>query len=147
MTNLYPNSSVQNTGGNGAGAPGGAPVGSSMQGNPQESQFQPLGVQPPAPLNPVQQLLGTQISNGQMPAHQHPNTVVLAQPGTDSLLAQMSRGQVIMADSTYGQSGFIPQNGGASPQAVTPAANISQPVLARVASALVLPATPVYTGT
>jgi hypothetical protein len=147
MTNLYPNSSMQNTAGNGAGAPGGAPVGSSMQGNPQESQFQPLGVQPPAPLNPVQQLLGTQISNGQMPAHQHPNTVVLAQPGTDSLLAQISRGQVIMADSTYGQSGFIPQNGGASPQAVTPAANISQPVLARVASALALPATPVYTGT
>jgi hypothetical protein len=147
MTNLYPNSSVQNTAGNGAGAPGGAPLGANMQGNPQESQFQPNGVQPPTPLNPVQQLLGTQISNGQMPAHQHPNTVVLAQPGTDSLLAQMSRGQVIMADSTYGQSGFIPQNGGASPQAAAPAANVTQPVLARVASALVLPAVPVYTGT
>jgi hypothetical protein len=138
---------MQNTAGNGAGAPGGAPVGSSMQGNPQESQFQPFGVQPPAPLNPVQQLLGTQISNGQMPAHQHPNTVILAQPGTDSLLAQMSRGQVIMADSTYGQGGFIQQNGGSSPQAATPAANVTQPVLARVASGLALPATPVYTGT
>ena len=148
MTNLYPYSSMQNTAGMGAGQPGGAPVGTGlMQGNPQESQFQPSGVQPPAPLNPVQQLLGTQISNGQIPVHTHANTVVLAQPGTDSLMAQMSRGQVIMADSTYGQSGFIPQNGGASPQAVTPAANITQPVLARVASGLVLPAVPVYTGT
>src|ERR1700676_5454915 len=98
MTNLYPNASILNTAGDGAGQPGGAPLGTGlMQGNPQESQFQPNGVQPPGPENPVQQLLGTQISNGQMPVHQHPNTVVLAQPGTDSLMAQMSRGQVIMA--------------------------------------------------
>ena len=147
MTNLYPNSSVQNTAGNGAGAPGGAPLGTGlMQGNPQESQYQPDGVQPPVPQNPVQQLLGTQMSNGQMPAHQHPNTVVLAQPGTDSLLAQMSRGQTIMADSTYGQGGFIPSNGGASPQVPSPAANLTQPVLARVASGVTVPTVPVYTG-
>jgi len=52
----------------------------------------------------------------------------------------MSRGQVIMADSTYGQSGFIPQNGGASPQVPSPAANLSQSVTARVANVLTYPA-------
>jgi hypothetical protein len=151
MTNLYPNSSIQNTSaeGGGPGQPGGAPVpgGTLATGNPQESQYQPFGVQPPVPENPVQQLLGTQVSNGQMPAHQHPNTVVLAQPGTDSLLAQMSRGQTIMADSTYGLGGFVPQNGGCSPQVPSPPANITQPILARVASGVTVPVPPVYTGT
>jgi hypothetical protein len=117
-----------------------------MQGNPQSAQYQESGVQPPVPENPVQQLLGTQISNGQMPVHQHPNTSVPAMPGTDSLMAQMSRGQVIMADSTYGQGGFIQPNGGSSPQAVQPAQNIVQPVLARVASGVAVPVPPIYTG-
>jgi len=45
-----------------------------------------------------------------------------------------------MADSTYGQSGFIPQNGGASPQVPSPAANLSQSVTARVANVLTYPA-------
>ena len=54
-----------------------------------------------------------------------------AATGTDSLLAQMSRGQVIMADSTYGQSAFVPANGGAGqPPGVAGAV----PVTARVAS-------------
>jgi hypothetical protein len=147
MTNLYPNSSVQNTYGADASPAGAAPVpGGVMNGNPQAAQFQPMGVQPPVPLNPVQQLTGTQQSSGQIPNHLHPNNVA-APPGTDSLLAQMSRGQVIMADSTYGQGGFIPQNGGCSPQVPSPAANVSQPILARVASAIGVPTPPVYAGT
>jgi hypothetical protein len=148
MTNLYPNSNINNTAGEGAGQPGDAPVPNAaqiMQGNPQGSQFQPSGVQPPQPLNPVQQLTGTQVSNGQIPVHVHPNNVA-APPGTDSLMAQMSRGQVIMADSTYGQGGFVPQNGGCSPQVPSPGANVSQPTLARVASAISIPNPPVYAG-
>jgi hypothetical protein len=116
-----------------------------MQGNPQGSQYQPCGTYPPAPQNPGQQLLGTQISNGSLPLQTHPNNVA-APPGTASLLAQMSRGQVIMADSTYGQGGFIPANGGSSPQAGQPAQNISQPVLARVASGVNVSNPPVYAG-
>src|SRR3977135_114252 len=118
MTNFYPNSSMQNTAGEGAGQPGGAPVpaaGQIMQGNPQESQFQPNGVQPPAPMFPTQQLLPTQISNGQVPLHTQPTTSLLA-PGTDSLLAMLSRGQIMKGDSLYGQSAFMPPNAGAGPQ-------------------------------
>lgn len=145
MTILFGNAGFQNTAGDAPALPGAAPVGATMQGNPQSAQLEPFGVLVPAPQNPVQQLTETQISNGNMPLQTQP-TNVAAQPGTDSLMAQMSRGQVIMADSTYGQSGFIPQNGGCSPQAASPAANVSQPVLARVASAVTIPSPAVYTG-
>jgi hypothetical protein len=110
-----------------------------MTGNPQESQFTPSGNYLPGNQNAPQQLTGTQISAGNICTNSVPTNVLTA-PGTDSLLAQMSRGQVMLGDSTYGQSGFIPQNGGASPQSVTPAANVSQPVTARVASTLTYPA-------
>src|SRR2546429_361721 len=101
MTNLYPNANIGTENPN-SGQPGGAPVPNAaqiMNGNPQESQYTPAGFYPPTPMNPVQQLTGTQISNGQIPVHVHPNTIA-APPGVDSLLAQLSRGQVIMADST-----------------------------------------------
>ncbi len=142
MTNLYPNSSVQNTAGEGAGQPGGAPVGTTMQGNPQESQFQPNGVQPPGPMFPTQQLLPTQISNGQVPLHTQPTTSNLA-PGTDSLLAMLSRGQIMKGDSLYGQSAFMPPNGGAGPQVQqsgTPS------TVTRVASGVTIANPPIYTG-
>jgi len=138
MTNLLPYATIQNTAGEGAGAPGAAPVGATMQGNPQASQFTPSGNYLPGNQNAVQQLTSTQISAGNIITSSVPTNVATA-PGTDSLMAQMSRGQVLMCDSTYGQSGFIPQNGGASPQAASPAANVSQPVTARVASTLTYP--------
>jgi hypothetical protein len=147
MTNLYPNANI-GTEAPQSGSAGDAPVPNGaqiMQGNPQGSQYQPCGTYAPAPLTPVQQLLGTQISSGQIPVHAHNNDTA-APPGTDSLLAQMSRGQTIMADSTYGQGGFIPQNGGCSPQVPSPPANITQPVLARVASGVHYTTPPIYTG-
>jgi hypothetical protein len=123
------------------GYPGAAPVpgaGNQMQGNPNlEPSGSTNGLS--GNQNAPQILAGTQISSGNISANSVPTNVLTA-PGTDSLIAQMSRGQVLMCDSTYGQSGFIPQNGGASPQAVTPAANVSQPVTARVASTLAYPA-------
>jgi hypothetical protein len=130
----------------GVGMPGGAPLGAQMQGNPNPNSLGDncLGTEPGLPQNPVQQLTSTQVSSGLIPTNLQTTTVLQGSgppnqggnAGGDSLMAQMSRGQVMLCDSTYGQSGFIPQNGGASPQAATPAANITQPTTARVASSV-----------
>jgi hypothetical protein len=112
MTNFYGLFSPTEVG---DGYPGAAPVpgaGNLMQGNP---NVEPSGVmtQPPANQNAPQILAGTQISSGNISLNSVP-TNVLSAPGTDSLLAQMSRGQVILKDTTYGMSQFIPANGGTS---------------------------------
>jgi hypothetical protein len=125
MTNLLPYSTIQNTAGDGAGAPGAAPLGPQMQGNPQSSQFTPNGNYLPGNQNAPQQLAATQISAGNIILSSVPINV-LTSPGTDSLLAQMSRGQVILKDSTYGLSQTVPANGGA--------ANSVVPALATVAT-------------
>jgi hypothetical protein len=130
----------------GAGMPGAAPVpgGTLMTGNPNPSQtdVSQVNVEPPQPQNPVQQLTHTQLSSGFLPTNLQDTTTLQGSgpsnqggnAGGDSLLAKMSRGQVLMCDSTYGQGGFIPANGGASPQVPSPAANITQPATARVAN-------------
>jgi hypothetical protein len=132
------------------GMPGAAPNGAQMQGNPNPGGLQDncLGTEPGTPQNPVQQLTGTQVSSGFMPMNlQDTTTLQGAGPanqggnaGGDSLLAKMSRGQVLLCDSTYGQGGFIPSNGGASPQVPSPAASITQPATARVANVVTYPA-------
>jgi hypothetical protein len=140
--------------------PGAAPVtgsGNQMQGNPNPGSLQDncLGTEPGLPQNAVQQLTHTQISSGLIPANLQPTNVLQgAGPanqgglgGGDSVLAMMSRGQVLMCDSTYGQGGFIPQNGGSSPQAQQPSASITQPSTARVASVVTFAAgTPNLSG-
>jgi hypothetical protein len=140
MTNLLPYATIQNTAGEGAGAPGDAPTpgtaGTLMTGNPQSSQYTPNGNYQPQNQNAVQQLTSTQISAGNINTNSVP-TNVLSAPGTDSLLAQMSRGQVIMADSTYGQSQFAPGNA-AQPNPLNAAGPV--PTTARVASTLTYPA-------
>ena len=139
MTNLIPYATIQNTAGEGAGAPGGAPTpgtaGTLMTGNPQESQFTPNGNYLPGNQNAPQQLTATQISSGNICTNSVPTNVLTA-PGTDSLMAQMSRGQVMLGDSTYGQSAYIPGNAGAGNVNNPPVA----PVTARVASTLTYPA-------
>jgi hypothetical protein len=117
-----------------AGMPGAAPIGSSMQGNPNIPNGMPLPSLP-GNQNPPQQLTGTQQSSGNIINSSVPTNVNTA-PGTDSLLAQMSRGQVILADSTYGQSQFVPANGGAGQ---SPGVAGAVPVTARVASTLTYP--------
>jgi len=119
------------------GYPGAAPVpgaGAQMQGNP---SGEPSGVtySLPGNQNAPQQLTGTQQSSGNIVNSSVPTNVNMA-PGTDSLLAQMSRGQVILADSTYGQSQFVPANGGAGQ---SPGVAGAVPVTARVASTLTYP--------
>jgi hypothetical protein len=107
-----------------------------MTGNPQESQFTPNGNYLPGNQNAPQQLTATQISAGNICTNSVPTNVLTA-PGTDSLMAQMSRGQVMLGDSTYGQSQFAPGNA-AQPNPVNAAAVV--PVTARVASTLTYPA-------
>jgi hypothetical protein len=140
MTNLLPYATIQNTAGEGAGAPGGAPTpgtaGTLMTGNPQESQFTPSGNYLPGNQNAPQQLTATQISSGNICTNSVPTNVLTA-PGTDSLMAQMSRGQVMLGDSTYGQSQFAPGNAG---QLNPINAATTVPVTARVASTLTYPA-------
>jgi hypothetical protein len=132
------------------GMPGAAPLGTGlMQGNPNPNSLGDncLGTEPGEPQNPVQQLTSTQVSSGFIPTNLQPTTTLQGSgptqqggnAGGDSLLAQMARGQVIMADSTYGQGGFVPQNGGSSPQAQQPAASITQPTTARVANNVTYP--------
>jgi hypothetical protein len=140
MTNLLPYSTIQNTAGEGAGAPGGAPTpgtaGTLMTGNPQESQFTPNGNYLPGNQNAPQQLTSTQISSGNICTNSVPTNVLTA-PGTDSLMAQMSRGQVMLGDSTYGQSQFAPGN---AAQLNPFNSSTTVPVTARVASTLTYPA-------
>jgi len=145
MTNLYPVGDITQTAGEGPGQPGAAPVGSTMQGNPQASQYTPSGAHVPGPQTTSAQLLATQCSNGAIPLHVHPTTVA-GPPGVDSLLAQMSRGQVIFGQSTYGQSAFIPANGGAGPQNVTSGVNLAA-VATGQANGIAVGNPPVYTGT
>lgn len=132
------------------GMPGAAPLGALMQGNPNPSGMDDtcLGTEPGTPQNAVQQLTATQLASGLVPTNLQTTNVLQGSgpanqggaAGGDSLMAQMSRGQVLLCDSTYGQGGFIPQNGGASPQATTPAASVTQPSTARVASVVTYPA-------
>ena len=85
--------------------PGAAPLGTQMQGNPNGSSDAVPEQNLSGNQNTSGQLLGTQISNGNISANSVPVNVLSA-PGTDSLLAQMSRGQVILKDSTYGMAQF-----------------------------------------
>lgn len=133
MTNFY---GLQNASETNVGYPGAAPLGTQMQGNPSPPASATPQPQLPGNQNAPQQLTGTQVSSGNIIASSVPTNVLTA-PGTDSLLAQMSRGQVIMGDSTYGQSQFVPANGGAGQP---PGVAGSVPVTARVASTLTYPA-------
>lgn len=144
MTNLYPVGDLTQNAGNGVGEPGAAPVGAgAMQGNPQASQYTPFGAHVPGPQNSSAQALHHQIAVGAIPLHTHPSTVA-APPGVDSLMAQLSRGQVILNQSTYGQGSFIPANGGAGP-AVVPGVNVAS-VATGPASAVTINNPPIYTG-
>jgi hypothetical protein len=144
MTIFYPNSSIQNTAGDNPVAPGNAPVPNAagiMNGNPAGSQYQPQGVQPPLPMNTPSAPLTTQIANGQIPLQTQPTNANVA-PGLDSLLAQMSRGQVILCDSTYGQGSLVqnfPGGGGNTAATIVP-------IPTGPASGVTIATPPVYTG-
>jgi hypothetical protein len=120
--------------------PGAAPVpgaGNQMTGNPNPVQVTVIAenVEPPQPQNTAAQTLSTQLANGNLPHNLQPTNVLQGagpsnqggNAGGDSLLAMMSRGQVIRGDSTYGQGTYVPGNGGAGPISVPAATVVAQP--------------------
>jgi hypothetical protein len=106
------------------GMPGAAPGTTvAMQGNPDPRNINQVQcTQQPAPQCGAAQVLGSGpdvaslIAQGLVPHNAQP-TNVLVTPGGDSLLAQISRGQLSLNQSSYGQGGFMPANAGQSPQA------------------------------
>src|ERR1700679_1052893 len=118
-----------------AGFPGAAPNGTQMQGNPQTPSNLPAqnlsGNQ-----NTSAQLAATQLANGNV-LHNSVPVNVLRQQRTNSVPSLMSRGQVILKDSAYGMSQFIPGNA-ASPNPVGGATVV--PVVTGPASGLTYPA-------
>lgn len=111
------------------GMPGAAPVGSTMQGNPTPAQAE-AGYQPPTPMTSSAQLAHTQIANGQITLNVQPTNVAVT-PGGDSLMAMISRGQLSLNQSNYGQSTST-----SAPAAVTTGQ----------ASGITLPGTPNFVG-
>ncbi len=118
-----------------SGMPGAAPNGAQMQGNPNTPPNAEPANNLPGNQNTGAAILPTQIANGNISLNSIPINVNSA-PGSDSLLAQISRGQVVLTDTTYGMSAYIPGNAGAG-SVNTPSA---QPVVTRVASGLTYPA-------
>lgn len=110
------------------GMPGGPPVpgAAAMQGNPDPRNLtSPCVYQTPSPQVGPTQVLGavpdtaSGLATGGIPHNAQPTNANVT-PGGDSVLAQLSRGQLSLNQSNYGQGSFIPQNGGASPQAPQP---------------------------
>src|ERR1700735_4248390 len=132
MTNYQASQNPINTS---AGMPGAAPLGTQMQGNPNGAPSAIPVQDLSGNQNSSGQLLGTQLANGNV-LHNSVPVNVLSAPGTDSLLAQMSRGQVILKDSTYGLSQFVPANAGAG----NPNVAAATPVVTGPASGLTYPA-------
>lgn len=118
-----------------AGMPGAAPLGTQMQGNPNGA----VGAMPeqnlPGNQNSSDALTATQLASGNISANSVPINVNTA-PGTDSLLAQISRGQLSLGGSTTFQSSMLRADGGTAP-AGQPSI-VPQPV--RTASSLTYPA-------
>lgn len=158
MTILFGNAGFQETSGDVAQAPGAGPVpgaGNQMTGNPASAQSQPFGNLVPAPqVGGVGQTLNAPlvhdtISRGNVPLNAQPTNTVAAAGnavGADSLLAQIARGQVSLNQSNYGQGGFVPQNGGSSPQAQQPGATNVQTVVTGPGSTLTVAAPANYVG-
>jgi hypothetical protein len=156
MTNLLPFPNAAQTAGDIAQAAGSAPLGSgAMQGNPKDTSDRVstgggYDTLPGPQVGGAGQTLGTTpathdlISRGAVPLSAVPTSGVLQQTGTDSLLAQMSRGQVSLNQSNYGQPAQVPKEAGTGPQP-QPTAQL-QPLPSQAGSSITVGATPSYTG-
>ena len=135
MTNFYGVASATETN---IGMPGAAPLGTGlMQGNPQTPPSATPQPNLPGNQNTGAQLTATQLSNGSISANSQP-TGVLTAPGTDSLMAQMSRGQLVLGGQQQGfQSSVLSADGGGGP---APGQVAVSPQGVRNASALPYPA-------
>ena len=163
MTKLLPNPTIYQMGGdlaqNGAPAPTAqSGLNGPAQGNPYDSASrQNMGVYPPGPqTGGATQTVNSplshdQIARGNVPLNSAPTSGVAQGAvtpgstfGTDSLLAQMSRGQVILNQSTYGQPATVPAVNGSSPQ-VQPGA-VPQPIANGIASTLTVGSPATFVG-
>lgn len=105
------------------GMPGAPPnITPGMQGNPDPRNINaPNVLQPAAPQTGPAQVLGavpdtaSGLATGGIPHNAQPTNVNTA-PGTDSILAQIARGQLSLNQSNYGQGGFLPADAGRGPQ-------------------------------
>lgn len=100
------------------------------------NQITPVAPTPPAPQNGTGVLAATQLANGNVPAN-----AVQSGGGTDSVLAQMSRGQFSLARDSYGQASVAPNAGGTKrvdPNPTTPTGDASALSFSQTA--------PTYTG-
>jgi hypothetical protein len=151
MTIFFGNAGFQNTAGDIAQSPGAAPVGSTMTGNPQAAQYAPFGdIQPAPQCGGAGQTVNTPLahdgmSRGNVPVNAQP-TNIGGGSGNDSIMAAMSRGQVLLNQSTYGQGGFMPSNGGSSPQAPQAGSAAVNSQANGIASTLTVASPAVYTG-
>lgn len=150
MTKLLPYATIQNTSGENAIAAGAAPSasGTTMQGNPDAaSRAQDMGNYPPGPqVGGSGQTLSTPlahdtISRGGCPLNTQPSNLVNAAPGSQSLLALLSSGQVTFNQTNYGNAVFAP----ASSPANQASPNVV-PAPTGPGSAITVPAAPIYLG-
>lgn len=155
MTKLLPGATAYNTS---TGDPSASPVpGGVMNGNPDPNNDSEFGRYPPGPqTGGVAQTVNSplshdQIARGNIPLNSAPTSGVAqgaATPGstngTDSLMAQMSRGQVSLNQSNYGQPVSVPAVGGSSPQVQPNAAPV--PLPNGIASTLTVGAPATYIG-
>lgn len=152
MTKLLPYATYQNSGADMGQQPGAAPNGAQMQGNPASAQAaQDQGNYPPGPqVGGAAQVLGVtpathdQISRGNVPLNAVPTSGVAQQTGTDSLLAQIARGQVSLNQTNYGQPVQVPKEAGTGPQG-QPFAQL-QPLPSQAGSSITVAAAPNYIG-
>jgi hypothetical protein len=154
MTNFYGLAGIDHSSADIAAAPGAAPLGTgAMQGNPQTAQAaQVIGQYPPTPqVGGAGQALGITpaahdlISRGAVPLSVVPTSGAVTAPGTDSLLAQIARGQVIFGQAAYGINHNVPQ-GGDNPQTPLPNFGAPVPVFANPASSVTVANPANYTG-
>jgi hypothetical protein len=150
MTKLLPLTGTDHTSGNiSPSVAGAAPNGSSMQGNPDAAtRAQDQGRYPPGPQcggtgqNQSSQNMPSLLSHGNIPTNTQPSNLVNAAPGTTSILALISSGQVSMNQSTYGQGATITPDSG--PQVHNSSNPQSQPTGSGSAMTTYTP--PIYTG-
>lgn len=163
MTKLLPNPTIYQQGGDLAQSGGNAPTAQAglngpAQGNPYDSASrQNTGVYPPGPQTGAaaqtvnSPLSHDQIARGNVPLNAAPTSGVVQGAvtpgstfGTDSLMAQLSRGQVILNQSTYGQPVSVPVVNGASPQVQPNAAPV--PIANGIASTLTVGTPATFVG-
>jgi hypothetical protein len=120
----------------------GGPAGPNGPAPPWSQQVLPIANYPPAPQVSATQALTTQVSNGNITTQTQPANTNQG-PGNQSVLAQLSTGQIVFNQSLYGQASQVPGCAGIiSGQANQPGSTVAT----GAASGLTVATPPVYVG-